>query len=112
MKLLSRKEEILLLAVWKLEGNAYGVTIREYIKQITGLTWQFGAIYSPLGRLVDNGYVESYESDPVPEPGGRRKVLYRLTREGKQALQFVKDVHASLWMNITVPASESGKKKA
>ena len=47
MKILSRKEELILLAVWKLQGNAYGVTIREYIEKMTGLKWVFGAIYSP-----------------------------------------------------------------
>ena len=36
MKLLSRKEEIILLAVWKLQEDAYGVTIREYIEKMTG----------------------------------------------------------------------------
>ena len=33
MKLLSRQEEIVLLAIRQLKGNAYGVTIREYISE-------------------------------------------------------------------------------
>jgi len=31
MKLLSRNEEIVLLAIWRLQGNAYGVTIRQQV---------------------------------------------------------------------------------
>lgn len=102
MRLLSRKEEIILLAVWKLEnqGGAYGVPIRGYIEEMTGIKWLFGAIYAPLGRLVDYGYVESYESEPLPERGGRRKILYRLTGAGKEALLEVKAMNACLWGDI------------
>ena len=71
MKLVSRKEEMLLLAVWAIQDSegAYGVTIRRYIERKTGIKWLFGAIYAPLGRLVDSGYVETYESNPLPERG-------------------------------------------
>jgi PadR family transcriptional regulator PadR len=100
MRLLSRKEEMILLAVWKLQDNAYGVTIREYIEKMTGTRWLFGAIYNPMGRLVDIGYIESYESDPVPERGGRRKTLYRLTSSGKKALVKVREVNAAMWADI------------
>jgi DNA-binding PadR family transcriptional regulator len=99
MKLLSRKEEMILLAVWKLqnEEGAYGVTIRRYIELKTGIRWMFGAVYAPLGRLLDTGYVEAYKSDPQPERGGRRKILYRLTKHGEHALLKVREVHTALW---------------
>ncbi len=102
MRLLSRKEEMILLAIWKLQNDdsAYGVTIRSYIEKMTGIKWLFGAIYSPLGRLVDYGYVESYESDPLPERGGRRKILYRLTEKGKIELMTVKELNTALWTDI------------
>ena len=101
MRLLSRKEEMLLLAIWKLEekDRAYGVTIREYIEKTTGVKWRFGAIYSPLSRLVHLGFVESYESTPLPEPGGRRKILYRLTEEGQKELMKIRELNLALWMD-------------
>ena len=36
MKLLSRQEEMVLLSIWRLGEEAYGVTIREFISKITG----------------------------------------------------------------------------
>lgn len=100
MRLLSRKEEIILLSVWKLQDKAYGVTIREYIEKMTEYKWLFGAIYSPLGRLVDCGYVESYESNPLPERGGRRKILYRVTPQGIEALKAVKKLVLAIWEDV------------
>jgi len=102
MKLLSRKEEMILLAVWRLQDGegAYGVTIRQYIEKMTGLSWLFGAIYSPLARLVEEGLVESCESDPLPERGGRRKILYRLTEDGKNALRATRELNAAFWEDI------------
>jgi PadR family transcriptional regulator PadR len=102
MKLLSRKEEMLLLAVWSLQDGegAYGVTIRRHIEARTGIRWLFGAIYAPLGRLVDTGYVETYSSDPLPERGGRRKILYRLTPAGEEALLKVREINTALWGDI------------
>ncbi len=100
MRLLSRKEEIILLAIWKLQDTAYGVSIRDHITDKTGVKWIFGAIYGPLGRLVDNGLVESYESEPVPERGGRRKTMYRLTKEGKKELLAIQEVNSAMWMDL------------
>ncbi len=102
MKLLSRKEELILLAIWKLQDGegAYGVTIREYIERMTGIAWLFGAVYSPLARLVENGLVDSCESEPLQERGGRRKILYRLTEDGRTALRTMKEMNAALWDDV------------
>ncbi len=99
MKLISRKDELILLAIWKHQDGkgAYGVTIREYIERMTGVAWVFGAIYSPLARLLQTGLVEACESEPLPERGGRRKTLYRLTDGGKSALRAMRDLSTALW---------------
>jgi len=51
MKLLSRSEELVLLAVWKLQGEAYCVPIRSELMRITRRNWSFGSIYDPLGAI-------------------------------------------------------------
>ena len=89
MKILSRIEEILLLAIWRLAGNAYGVTIRDQISDITGKEWTFGAIYVPLDKLNQKDYISKYYSEPTANRGGRSKCLYRLTPKGKEALKEI-----------------------
>ncbi len=100
MKILSRAEELVLLAVWKLQNNAYGVTIREKIIRTTGQEWSIGAIYVPLDRLTKWGYLEGVESDPTPERGGRRKRYYRLTESGFTALEHIKKVNEEMWESL------------
>lgn len=100
MKLLTRAEELILLAVWKLEDNAYCIPIREQISAITGENWSLGSIYMPLDRLVKKGYLKSYLSDSTPERGGRHKRIYELTEEGKKELLRVKKVQVDMWQDV------------
>ena len=100
MKLLSRPEEFLLLAVWRLQGNAYGVTIREQLKEITGQQWAFGALFVTLDRLVKKELLDSYTTNPTPQRGGRSKRMYKLTPDGKKALLEVKKVEQAMWADI------------
>ena len=76
MNLLSRSEEIVLLSVWRLQDNAYGVTIRALVSEATQRSWSIGAIYAPLYRLERKGLVRSLPGEPTPERGGRRKIYY------------------------------------
>ena len=100
MNILSRIEEILLLTIWKLEDNAYGITIREQVELDTGTEWLSGAIYAPLNRLKKNGYVEAYQDlDPSPK-SGRPRIYYRLTSLGKKKLISVQEVSRSVWMGV------------
>ena len=100
MRLISRLEEIILLSIWRLQDNAYGITILEEVKKATGKTWLTGSIYASLGRLLRRGLLVSEEGEPIAERGGRRKIFYRLSHEGQQALLAVKRVNDFLWTSI------------
>lgn len=109
MILLSRSEEIILLAIWKLKDNAYGVTIRDLVSAETGHDWSFGAIYKPLKKLVHKNYVKKSESEPFAERGGRTKFLYMLTTEGMNALKDIKKINEKVWSEETRFAFEKYK---
>ena len=101
MKILSRAEELILLAIWRLRDDAYCVPILQEAQKHSGKKWTLSGIYIPLGRLEEKGYVESYFGDPTPERGGKRKRFYRITREGFKALKEVREVEKSMWNGLS-----------
>ena len=99
-KMLSKAEELVLMSVWHLKDEAYGVTIRRHVIEATGEDWSIGAIYVPLDRLSKWGYLESNQSDPTPERGGRSKRFYRITRLGWEALKHTRRVKEEMWSEL------------
>ncbi|MFC1513818.1 PadR family transcriptional regulator [candidate division KSB1 bacterium] len=108
MKVLSKPEELVLLAIWKLKDDAYGVTIRKHIIRETNQDWSVGAIYVPLNRLSKWGYINAILGEPTAERGGKRKKFYKLTHEGLKALAHTKKVNEAMWDNITDLELEKG----
>ena len=106
MHILSRSEEIVLLAVLRLKDNAYGVAIRRQVLETTGYQWSVGAVYAPLHRLIKKGFVSSKKGIPLPERGGRSKVYYSVTPRGKQALLEIKNVNTRIWKDVAEPELE------
>ena len=98
--LLSRIEEILLLAIWKLKDNAYGISIREQVEKDTGMEWMSGAIYAPLSRLKKNGYVEAFQDRGSAEQGGRPRIYYKLSSLGMKKLVSIQEVNRSVWLGV------------
>jgi DNA-binding PadR family transcriptional regulator len=100
MKFISRSEEFIMLAVWRLKENAYAVPIRGQLKKVTGKTWAFGALFVMLSRLEKKGMLESYLADPLPKRGGRSKRIYRLSSSGIKALVDARNVQDAVWAGI------------
>ncbi len=106
MGILSRQEEMVLLAVRRLSDNAYGVTIAEKLTETTGRKWVLGAVYVPLERLEKKELLTSYLGNSTQKRGGRSKRIYKLTREGLKALIEIKTIEESIWKEISLPAME------
>jgi PadR family transcriptional regulator PadR len=98
--MLTRMEEILLLSVWKLQSEAYGLAVKQHVSRLLGRDLSVPAVYVPLKRLAKLGYLESWQSDPTPNRGGRRARYYRLSRKGLTALNQVKLVHEECWSGL------------
>ena len=108
MGMLSRTDEMLLLAVWRLKDDAYGVTISEMMTKISQKKCVLGAIYVPLERLEKKGYLHSYLGKSTKKRGGRSKRLYKLTQDGLNALIQTKAQEQSIWANVTISSLEKG----
>jgi len=103
-KFLTRPEELILLAVWRLKEKAYCVPIRKLLVRYTGRDWSFGAVYDPLDRLERKGLLESYLSDPTAKRGGKRKRVYKLTPGGIMSLIEIKTITDEVWEGIPLKA--------
>ncbi|MFC1492689.1 PadR family transcriptional regulator [candidate division KSB1 bacterium] len=100
MEILSKPEELILLSIWRLKDDAYGVTIRKHIREITGKDFSISGIYLPLERLVRKGFLEAYQGDPSPVRGGMSKRYYRLTEEGVDVLRESREVLDTMWNEL------------
>ena len=99
--MITRAEELILLAVWRLEEKAYSVEIRRELKAVTGRPWSFGAVYMPLERLVKRGLLESFLAEPTRERGGRSKRIYRPTPKGLDALREIRRIQEAAWRGLS-----------
>ncbi len=101
MDLLSRIDEVYILAIWELRDNAYGVTIKRSVSSKLGKIISYGGLYFELDKLVNKGLLIKEEGSPTQKRGGRRKFFYSLTAKGKEALKTTYKHQMSLYNNFT-----------
>ncbi|GAA4406480.1 hypothetical protein GCM10023187_25970 [Nibrella viscosa] len=93
-------EEIVLLLVASLDGEAYGVALTHKINEETDRSVRLNQVQAALHRLQEKGMVASRLGDPTPERGGRRKLLFTVTAYGYRTLHDIKAVRAQLWSGV------------
>ena len=94
---LSKREEEILLAIGSLGENAYLVSIRKFLSEITDNDLSIGAVHIPLRRLEKAGFLMSHMGDATAVRGGRRKKIYGITSKALDALRENKRVYELLW---------------
>jgi PadR family transcriptional regulator, regulatory protein PadR len=100
MEYLTRLEEAILIAVLRLEDDAYGVTINREVSRMVGKSYTLGALYFALEQLVRKEYLGKTPGGARPVRGCRSKMFYRLTPEGSDALRAVRKHQEMLWKAI------------
>lgn len=101
-KFLGEFEQIVLLAVLRLRGAGYGMSIRREIEERTGRPVSIGAVYATLDRLETKGYLISREGDSAPVRGGRSRRLFKAEPAGTQALRDSRERLDSMWQGVEV----------
>lgn len=101
--MLTRAEELILLAVWRLQEEAYGASIRTHLSDVTGEDWPIATVYTPLDRLTRKGLLRSRMGAPTGERGGRSRKLYKLTADGVRALNHARNVSEAMWADLPDP---------
>ena len=101
MKELTKIEEILLLAIWRLGPEAYGVAIRQFVAEMIQRDITYGNLYSALNQLDKKGYVSKSAGETTPERRGRPKIFYRISENGLNALKEARELNEKLWEGVS-----------
>lgn len=97
-------ELVVLLTLFHLGEEAYGMTIRMRIEEKTGRSVSIGAVYTTLRRLQAKGHVSSRLGEPSRSRGGRAKKFFALEPEGLAAVQRSREMFVSLWKGLPEPS--------
>src|SRR5687767_5122406 len=90
-------EEIVLLAVGILHGNAYGVTIKDVIEERLDREVSIGSLQITLRRLEAKGFLKSRQGESSENRRGRPKLYFEITAYGKRAIESTKESRDELW---------------
>ena len=98
---LSEFELMVLLAVIRLEDEAYGVTISRELEQRSGREVSLGSVYAALKRLEQKGLTASRMGSPTAARGGRAKKFFRATSRGIHSARDTQKTLVNLWRGLT-----------
>lgn len=93
-------EELVLLAVCILNGEGYGISVKEEVERHSGRSILLGAIHITLYRLQDKGLLKSTMGGNTEKRGDRRKRLFKITDIGLRQLRASQEVRQEMWKLI------------
>ena len=109
MAILTKLEELFLLAVFHNREPVSLLVIRDYLLNKTGREWAFASIYIALDKLKKKGFVDSHMGEPKHIQGGKALRYYKITKSGIKALEESWRMQESMWMDFI--SSLDGKDK-
>lgn len=94
--MLTKLEEQILMAVWKLDGEGYGVNIFQYLDEVNEKRITLGVVYDILERLCKKGLVKAQLGAPTPVRGGMKKKYYIITNRGIEELVKARRIYEKI----------------
>ena len=89
-------EELVLLAVARLQHEAYGMNVRREIEERTGRSVSIGAVYATVERLTNKGLLKAQ----LKSDTGRARRFFALTPSAVRALVAGADFRARMWAGL------------
>lgn len=93
-------EEVVLLTVAVLYGEAYGIAIIDELESRLNRKVSIGSLQTVLRRLEKKGYLTSEFGEATQVRGGKRKRFFTVTNFGRNVLEETKNQRLSLWNSI------------
>ena len=102
-ELLGTFEQSVLLAIVRLEPEAYGRAVLNEVERVLGRSVSAGSVYATLERLESAGMLTSHTEEGTPSRGGRLRRYYAVAAEGQRALSDTRAALNAMWKNIRLP---------
>lgn len=99
-------EQLVMLAILRSDGEAYGMQVLEEIQRTTGRSVTIGAVYGTLERLEEKRFISSAHSKAGSGRSGRARRWFRLEPSGVEALTRAREMLASMWSGVELPAGK------
>jgi PadR family transcriptional regulator PadR len=93
-------EQLLLLAVLRLDAGAYGLDIARELEARAGRTVSRGALYTSLDRLEDKGLLRWKAEAGSAARNGLPRRLYTVTPAGVAALRASRNTLRRMWRGV------------
>jgi DNA-binding PadR family transcriptional regulator len=93
-------EQMVLLAILRLEDNAFALSVLRELDKQAGRRVSRGALYKTLERLDEKGLVEWEVEETTPGRGGHPRRRFSVTPTGVRALRTSRDALHRLWHGL------------
>lgn len=93
-------EHLVLLAVLRLDRNAYGASIIEEIERRTGRDVSQAQAYLTLKRLEKKGWLSGRQEAGDEARGHRERRCFELTGAGRERLERSRDELFKMWEGV------------
>jgi DNA-binding PadR family transcriptional regulator len=93
-------EQLVLLALVRVGGKGYGMTVRREIVETTGRDVSIGSVYATLDRLEAKELLSSVHSEPLPDRGGKPRRTFTVEPRGITALHHSRDLFNRMWQGV------------
>ena len=98
--LLGGFEHLVLLAILRLDADAYAPAILDEIERTTGRPPAAGSVYVTLDRLESKGLIRSRVGGETPERGGRPRRYVTVTARGLREVRATRAELSALWRGL------------
>jgi PadR family transcriptional regulator len=93
-------EQLVLLAILRLEEAAYGMTVRRELEKTARRKVTLGSVYATLDRLQQKGLVASWHTEPDPVRGGHPRRFFQVSAKGRRALERTQKMMERMWSGV------------
>ncbi len=93
----SEFEQMVLLAILRLGGNAFALAIVRELDREAGRAVSRGALYKTLERMEGKGFLTWSTEEATPDRGGHPRRLFAVTPVGVEILRTSREALMRLW---------------